>query len=517
MPTRLRHISRLFLLIMASFLGGNAAFPQTPPEALTMQQCEPDSCGTWSFHGNHGVGKWLTGPSADLTIEQFDSQSVSIRREDTGGTKGLKGRYTGTRKGSHIEGTFIWTWAGGAFPSGTVNWIATIEAANAEAELPGPETLAMCEDAADGCANWSFQGRDGYGNWSNCVAANLSVEHFDGRTITIRRIDATGAWQGLSALYTGTIAGDRIDGAMSWLWQGHDPFTIGTVPWHATIGAAPTEHAVPVDTAMLCASSASIAHNYRMASHWFLYAERQGNVRASVDIGILLVNGPDGVPRDYANALKRFEFAGNKGDTLGMNNAALMYQRGLGVAVNPERVKYWGDRLAKRREQFYPVCSSTAVWEVMTKLLEDSRNSPGSLLAAMLEQLAAESMQINIQKPQIQVAAARTTDVISDEDFKCDAVFASQKAIAEQRAREGQTKQDGDVIGAKNEADADTNIAAFLANTIMKNVQPIQEYHLKRTGPGEYTVFLEAVGSDNAQGGMRMALPRPYSRQVSIR
>jgi hypothetical protein len=530
-PRRLRDNWCLFLLIMALFGGANAAFPQTPSEALTMQQCEPDSCGTWSFHGNQGVGKWLTGPAADLTIEHFDSQSVSIRREDTGGTKGLKGRYTGTRKGGHIEGTFTWTWPGGAFPSGTVNWIATIEGANTEAMLPAPGALAMCEDAADGCSNWSFQGHDGYGNWSNCASANLSVEHFDGRTITIRRIDATGAWQGLSALYTGTVVGDRIDGAMSWLWQGHDPFTIGTVAWHATIGTAPAEHAVQVDTAMLCASSASIAHNYRMASHWFMYAERQGNVRASVNIGILLVNGPEGIPRDYANALKRFQFAGSKGDTLGMNNAALIYQRGLGVAVNPERVKYWGDRLSKRREQFYPVCSSNAVWEVMEKLLEDSRNNPGSVFASMLEHLAAESMQVELQHPQIRVAAGRTTDVISDDDFKCDAVFASQKAIEEQtkqNCNEAQdeagadtasaaSKRNCDVIRARNEADADTAIAAFLANAIMKNVQPIQEYHLKRTGPGEYIVSLEAVGSDNAQGGMRMPLPKPYSRPVSIR
>jgi hypothetical protein len=81
----------------------------------------------------------------------------------------------------------------------------------------------------------------------------------------------------------------------------------------------------------------------------------------------------------------------------------------------------------------------------MEKLLKDSRNSPGSVFAAMLEHLAAESMQIKLQDPQIRVAAARTTDVISDDDFKCDAVFVSQKAIEEQ------TKQNCE---ARNEADA---------------------------------------------------------------
>lgn len=492
----------ILLMWMTACPTGAALSPQHPPGALTLQQCEPDSCGTWSFQGNQGIGKWLTGPIANLTIELLNDQSVSIRREDIGKTKGLTGRYTGTRKGSHIEGIFTWTWPGGPFPSGTVNWIATIDSSHVGSERPSIGVLAMCESAADGCSNWSFQGREGYGNWSNCVAANLSVVQFDGNTATVRRFDSTGAWQGLSALYTGTVTGDQIEGTMSWLWQGHGQFTIGTVPWHATMGVASAGYKVAVDKAMECGASASTAKNYPMALHWYSYAEREGNVRASVFIGILLVNGPQGIPQDYPNALKRFEYAGSKGDTLGMNNAALMYQRGLGVHVSPERVKYWGDRMAERRQEFYPICSSKSVRTTMDGLLADSRNSAGSVLGALLEGLIAEGMHLNLDAPDIHAAAARTTDVISDDDFKCDGVFAPQS---------------DDVIQPKQEADAEVAIAALLANQMMKRLQPIQEFHVKRTGPNVYTVLLEAVGSDNAQNGMRMPLPKVYSRSVSLR
>jgi hypothetical protein len=94
---------------------------------VMMLQCEPDSCGTWSFQGKQGTGKWQTGPVANLTVERFDAGGISIRREDTSGPgKGIKGLYTGVRNGDRIEGRFTWVWPGGLYPSGTVDWYATI-------------------------------------------------------------------------------------------------------------------------------------------------------------------------------------------------------------------------------------------------------------------------------------------------------------------------------------------------------------------------------------------------------
>lgn len=228
----------VLLLAAAALPFPKATSAQASADSLpiSMAQCEPDSCATWAFHGKQGSGQWTTGPIADLTIEHFDASTVSIHREDrTGPGKGIDGHYVGTRKGDHIEGTFVWVWPGGKYPTGTVNWIATIQWKKNESERPVPGSMAMCEGAADGCSTWSFEGKKGHGQWPNGASAKLSVEHFDEDRISIRRADADGAWRGLVALYTGTIKEGRIEGTMTWLWPDHGQFTIGTVDWHATI------------------------------------------------------------------------------------------------------------------------------------------------------------------------------------------------------------------------------------------------------------------------------------------
>jgi hypothetical protein len=174
-----------------------------------MAQCEPDSCGTWTFQGKRGIGRWTTGALANLTIEHFDDATVSIYREDTAGIgKGIKGHYAGTRKGDHIEGTYTWVWPGGPAPNGTVNWYAVIQRETHEPEPKVPSTIAMCEDS-DGCSTWSFQGREGHGQWSNGASANLTAERFGADTILIRRTDTTGRLQGLTAFYSGTRKGEQ--------------------------------------------------------------------------------------------------------------------------------------------------------------------------------------------------------------------------------------------------------------------------------------------------------------------
>jgi hypothetical protein len=66
-----------------------------------------------------------------------------------------------------------------------------------------------------------------------------------------------------------------------------------------------------------------------------------------------------------------------------------------------------------------------------------SRNNSGSVLGALLTGLIAEGMQVNLNAPDIHVAAARTTDVISDDDFKCEGVFAPQSDDVVQPKRRG--------------------------------------------------------------------------------
>jgi hypothetical protein len=203
-----------------------------------MEQCEPDSCGTWTFQGKRGIGRWTTGAVGNLTIEHFDDATVSIYREDTTGIgKGIKGHYAGTRKGDHIEGTFTWVWPGGPAPNGNVNWYALIERETHGSEPRVPSTIAMCEDS-DGCSTWSFEGREGHGQWSNGASANLTAERFGADTVLIRRTDTSGLAHGLTAFYSGTRKGERIEGTVIWSWSNNGQYLAGTTNWHGAINPA---------------------------------------------------------------------------------------------------------------------------------------------------------------------------------------------------------------------------------------------------------------------------------------
>jgi hypothetical protein len=240
-----RRPNHLYILLLSAavLFHPKAARAQASSDLMptAMEECEPGGCGTWVFHGKQGTGRWAAGPVGDLTIERFDAGAVSIRRVDTSGPgKGLSGLYSGTRKADHIEGTFTWIWPGGQFPAGTVNWYATIQREAHEPAHAIPVSLSMCEES-DGCSTWSFQGKEGHGQWSNGASANLSAEHFGDSAVSIRRVDTTGSRQGLTAFYSGIRKGDHIEGTLIWSWQHNGQYAAGTTTWHATIGPATPE------------------------------------------------------------------------------------------------------------------------------------------------------------------------------------------------------------------------------------------------------------------------------------
>jgi hypothetical protein len=240
-----RRPNHLYILLLSAavLFHPEAARAQASSDSMptTMEECEPGGCGTWVFNGKQGTGRWTAGPVGDLTIERFDAGAVSIRRVDTSGPgKGLSGLYSGTRKADQIEGTFTWIWPGGPIPAGTVNWYATIQREAHEPAHAIPVSLSMCEES-DGCSTWSFQGKEGHGQWSNGASANLLAEHFGDRAVSIRRVDTTGSRQGLTAFYSGARKGDHIEGTLIWSWQHNGQYAAGTTSWHATIGPATPE------------------------------------------------------------------------------------------------------------------------------------------------------------------------------------------------------------------------------------------------------------------------------------
>jgi hypothetical protein len=237
---RSRSFFLVLLVVTVAHLSPRATLAQTSSDLVptTVAQCQPGGCGTWTFQGKRGIGRWTTGAVANLTIEHFDDATVSIYREDTTGVgKGIKGHYAGTRKGDRIEGTFTWVWPGGPFPNGNVNWYAVIQRETREPERKVPSTIAMCEDS-DGCSTWSFEGREGHGQWSNGASANLTAERFGADTVLIRRTDTSGLAQGLTAFYSGTRKGDRIEGTVIWSWSSKGQYLAGTTNWHGEINPA---------------------------------------------------------------------------------------------------------------------------------------------------------------------------------------------------------------------------------------------------------------------------------------
>ncbi len=124
--------------------------------------------------------------------------------------------------------------------------VVTLLAHHAIAQPAPPAKLLICEAANDACTlpnahyptTWNFEGKEGAASLPNgSGGSRLTIESFDGQTISIRRFDRSGATAGLSGLYTGTIEGNRITGTVKWSWIGH-PDHASSGMWTAIVPAA---------------------------------------------------------------------------------------------------------------------------------------------------------------------------------------------------------------------------------------------------------------------------------------
>ena len=99
--------------------------------------------------------------------------------------------------------------------------------------------MQECEDAV-GCVTWMFQGTDGQGRWPTGAVGDLTLETFNDNTVLIRRTDHTGTAKGLTAVYTATRNGNRLEGTLTWSWPKHGIFSSGRNKWHATMNLPQT-------------------------------------------------------------------------------------------------------------------------------------------------------------------------------------------------------------------------------------------------------------------------------------
>lgn len=236
-----------------SFQPANSS--STLPASLAEMECEGSQCipdakisGTWNFSGVLGNAQWNTGAQARVIIERFDEGGVDIRRIDlpTSTSYGLTAVYTGTLHGDRVEGTVVWSWSGhwnDQHPTG--HWSAVVQ--KSAAPLPPAQALkipsALIECEADQCAPgrpggclWVFHGQEGESHCHNGAASLLVVQKFDSDGIVIRRTESPASVSvGLTAIYTGTLYGNRITGLGTWSWPGHWNNHNPAGRWFATI------------------------------------------------------------------------------------------------------------------------------------------------------------------------------------------------------------------------------------------------------------------------------------------
>jgi len=249
-------IGLIFLLFeLAPAQTFQSAPPDMFPSALTETECEGSPCApgsgsaaTWVFHGLSGDALWGNGAVAKLAVVRFDADGIVIQRIDlpTSSTYGSTAIYTGTLHGDHIEGSVVWSWSGhwnGGQPSG--KWSATVQnvspSAAPAAAIPIPAALTECDvnqcapGGPGGCA-WVFHGNKGEGKCGGGAAEDLVIRQFNADGVVILRTDPpSSSSPGLSAVYTGTLRGNRITGYGTWSWPGHWDNRRPAGQWSATI------------------------------------------------------------------------------------------------------------------------------------------------------------------------------------------------------------------------------------------------------------------------------------------
>ncbi len=112
--------------------------------------------------------------------------------------------------------------------------IPAIKLPAAMTEVDCHEGQCAAGDQRDG--TWTFHGWLGEGEWNDGASATLVIKQFDADGIEIRRIDLPNSSSyGLTAVYTGTLHGNRIEGSVVWSWSGHWDGTHPIGKWSATL------------------------------------------------------------------------------------------------------------------------------------------------------------------------------------------------------------------------------------------------------------------------------------------
>lgn len=447
-------------IFLSSVLFAHAASgqgPQSPgtPTALppVMHFCA-FKCMTLTLNNGQYDSSFQNGSNATViwTVENFSPESVVIHRKDSSGfTAIFRGQISKdgdrlinvTMNGAPAAGAFF-TWgnalnsipgsnaerdgkkailekktgedenarpSGAPYPGGpSVPATSVSHEASAIHKASGdvlnvPEELAECEGFTSGeCQSgsltntWTFTGREGTGRFGTGAVAKLTVEAYGPQGLTITRVnDDNAPLPGLTAIYKGTVNGNRIEGTATWTWKGQSRSGF----WNATIvdksqqanslphspivdavaqalqesmkphpediilppGAAPAFASFPAEMRAILRPSAPLppggetaackdgakftdeqameigkfayrALDFDRANCWMKRLSDMGNMRATLILGGAKVMGL-GMPKDPAGAFAIFKHATDTSpDPWGPYLLAECYENGYGTPVN---------------------------------------------------------------------------------------------------------------------------------------------------------------------------------------
>jgi TPR repeat protein len=125
------------------------------------------------------------------------------------------------------------------------------------------------------------------------------------------------------------------------VWAEDLPRVVRQTTERATHGNADAQLSLGV----MYANGQGVPQDYAVALKWFRLAAAQGNAAAQYNLGLMYDAG-HGVPQDYTAALKWYRLAAAQGDAAAEFNLGAMYSNGDGVPQDDVQAYTWFTRAA---------------------------------------------------------------------------------------------------------------------------------------------------------------------------
>ncbi len=122
-----------------------------------------------------------------------------------------------------------------------------------------------------------------------------------------------------------------------------EPETLAWYQWAAERGDGNAQNTLGL---MYLQGEEGLDQDPAMAARWFKRAADSGNNAAQNNLGLLYTQG-NGVEKDFKQAAHWFQQSAGSGNVAAQNNLGLMYTEGQGVEADPEKAAFWLEKAAE--------------------------------------------------------------------------------------------------------------------------------------------------------------------------